>query len=339
MNGNLLAAEYKKLSSDVQKVFVVPRITLSTSKTNYLFLLYEDFFTSNDFNIAIESLSVFTHPKLFTSRIKNERSILHYHWFEVNDVQSFFGMIWKLLWIFLYRICGGKIVWTVHNKYPHNRRYFRLNKILRMLFARFVHRLHVHCQTAVAIMSPILRVPKEKFFVIQHPEFPSTVMPSQNAREILFLKYPETQVLNSNIMLLMLGAISSYKGILEVIEIVKQHLPTATLIVAGAVKRWDKIYYNNVMQTASNSNTIVIPRNIPEDDVPLFMNSADCVVFNFSDILTSGSVLLALHYKKKIVIPSLGCLQELSGNNIFFFTPNNKESLKNILLSICKVGV
>ncbi len=46
---------------------------------------------------------------------------------------------------------------------------------------------------------------------------------------------------------------------------------------------------------------------------------ADCTIFNYRDVLTSGGVHLALAYKKPVIAPLSGCLKELQNNQINFF--------------------
>ena len=336
MNENLFVPEYKKLCPGVKKVYVVPSIDYSSPQTNYLYRLYEEFFRNNvTSDIEIESLSVFAHPKFLFSRLKNEQCILHYHWFEVTDVQSILGMIWKLFWILLYRIFGGKIIWTVHNKFPHDKKYLWLNKINRIFFAQIAHRLHVHCKTAVKIMSPILNVQQEKFFIVTLPEFPAIFMAKKDAREALTAKYPQIQIALDHKIFLMFGAIAEYKGIIETINIFKQWFSNKILIIAGPVKRWDTNYFLEVMKGIKEANNIfVIPEVIPEDAVPLFMNSTDYALFNYKGLLTSASVALALSYKKYIIAPSIGCLTELQGDHCVLFAAGNNEELKNILLKL-----
>ncbi|MDE3058988.1 MAG: hypothetical protein KGJ59_13640, partial [Bacteroidota bacterium] len=99
--------------------------------------------------------------------------------------------------------------------------------------------------------------------------------------------------------------------------------------------RWDRKYVAKLLAISSRtSNIAVIAKFIPEADIPLFLNSADYLLFNFSDILTSAGVALALSYKKKIITPSMGCLQELSGNACIKFETGNNKALKNILLRL-----
>jgi len=343
MNEDQLQAEYEKLCKGINKVYVIPIIDYSSPKTNYLYLLYKNFIEQREArNIKIESLSVIAHPKIFFSRLINEKSLVHYHWLEIDDFKSLTGMLWKMFWIKLYKIFGGKIIWTVHNKFPHTNKYKYLNKILRKYMAHIADRLHVHCKSAIDIMTPILNVNREKFFIVNHPEYPVILIPKNEAIEWLCKKYPAINLTSGGKIFLMFGAIAEYKGIIEVIEIFKQDLedlPTGKtgkiLIVAGPVKRWDEKYFSEVLAYAKGTENIFINgKMIPDEDVSLFLNSADYLLFNYLDVLSSGGILQALSYGKSIIAPSIGCLQELNGNNIIKFEAGNKKELRKILMEI-----
>ncbi|MEJ2616836.1 MAG: hypothetical protein P8Z35_17920 [Ignavibacteriaceae bacterium] len=137
MDEEILLKEYQNLCSDVKKIYVVPLINFQFKNTNYLYLLYKKFIEEEkNYGIIIESLSVFAHPKIVLSRLKKEKGILHYHWLEISDFRSLSGMIWKLLWISLYKLMSGKIIWTIHNKFPHSNNFIFLNKIIIRYMAK-----------------------------------------------------------------------------------------------------------------------------------------------------------------------------------------------------------
>ncbi len=58
------------------------------------------------------------------------------------------------------------------------------------------------------------------------------------------------------------------------------------------------------------------------------MNAADVVVLPFQDILTSGSALLAMSFRKPIITPHIGCLSELlDSKGSFLYDPSEEEEL------------
>jgi glycosyltransferase involved in cell wall biosynthesis len=49
----------------------------------------------------------------------------------------------------------------------------------------------------------------------------------------------------------------------------------------------------------------------PNEEFQLYLNAADVAVFPFLEIMTSGSVIMALSFGRPVVAPAKGCLPEL----------------------------
>jgi glycosyltransferase involved in cell wall biosynthesis len=330
MDYEKLIEVYNSLLPNLNKVYVVPLINFERRNSDYLYLLYK-YFLEKDTFIKIESLSAAALYKPFIKKLSSEKNLLHYHWFEVHDFKSLLGIIWKLFWILAYKFLGGKIVWTVHNKFPHSNNYKTINKIFRKVLANIADKLHVHCNDAINIMSEIFRVEKNKFFVIRNPEYPVIFISAEKAKIELHRKYSVHHYTDKKIFL-MFGAIADYKGIAEAAELFKNNYRDKILLIAGMVKKWDESYFKKLIKVVGAAdNIIVIRQSIPDEDVNLFFNAADYILFNYKNILTSAGVLMALSYRKKIIAPALGCIKELEGENFTKYEPGN---LKNILASI-----
>ena len=332
MRESSLSDEYQKLSPGVAKIFVLPQIPQVNRNTSYLYQLYKDFLNNSSL-IKIESFNAKSLPRIFLSRLKSEKSILHYHWFEFEDLKSFIGIIWKLFWITLYKLFGGKIIWTVHNRYPHHTKYLYFNKKIRRILAGLADRLHVHCESAIDLVADILNAEKTKFFVVKHPEFPADIFGKDKSIEKLNQRYFANQFKLDDKIFLMFGAIAEYKGIKEVIEIFKNLGDKNKLIIAGFVKKGNQNFFNELKNLSDDKKIFLEGSIIRDEDIPYFLNSADYVIFNYKDILTSGGVHLALNYNKPVIIPAAGCLRELKEEDINFFEVNDfrKENLQKVI--------
>ena len=198
--------------------------------------------------------------------------------------------------------------------------------------AHIADKLQVHCRSAIDIMMPILNIGENKFFIVPHPEFPAELMERNKAIDLLNEKYFKGLINKEDILFLMFGEIAEYKGIKEVVEIFNNLDERKKLVIAGIIKKGSGKYFKELLLSIKNKEQVLISqKRIPDDDVPLFLNSCGYALFNFNDVLTSGSVILALNYNKKIIIPFKGCLKELNGQNVIQFI--NIEELKNILIS------
>lgn len=319
---------YRQLDPDAGDVFVVPLIRHTHKQSDYLFLLYEELISAEEYEV--HSISVYDHFKLVQQAWKKDHLILHYHWLEFQDFRSMLAMPWKLLCIFLFSKLGGRLVWTVHNEFPHDRRYFTLNALMRRKIASLADALHVHCIKAVEIMKPVLQVPEDKFHVIPHPSFPMIRMRRNKAIKELNNVYG-CNIRKEHPILLMFGNISAYKQIREVADVITQLDEEVTLVIAGPVKKRHEALYEELRLLSSQHERIcMIPEFIREQHVPAFYNAADICVFNYREILSSGGAALALSYEKPVIAPDKGCLSELANHpDVTLFTPS--DDLKQIL--------
>ncbi len=337
MNEEKLLKEYLALAPRLKKIYVVPLSNPKNKNTDYLYQFYKEIIEGNAGSLRIEFLSVYFHFKLFVKKLYGENSLLHYHWFEVSDLKSLSGIFWKILWISLYKLIGGKIIWTVHNKSPHSKNYKSLNILLTKYLAKISDRLHVHCESAVKIMAPILNVPETKFLIIEHPNFEVEILDKQKSLVLLKNKFPQIKIDNQKKVFLAFGAIAEYKGLVEIINLLCE-FNNSILIIAGLVKKGSESYFKKMAAAAENKNNIIIiSKFIDEEELNLFFGITDFVIFNFDDILTSGSIVLALNYNKKVIAPAMGCIKDIKNENLILFNKDDSDSnLEKVLKNLMK---
>ena len=67
---------------------------------------------------------------------------------------------------------------------------------------------------------------------------------------------------------------------------------------------------------------------IPDDDIQIYFNASDIVVFSFQKILGSAGILLAMSFGKPIIAPRLGCIIDiLDEKGAFLYNPIENKSL------------
>lgn len=337
MDVKSLKEVYKSVDGRARTIFVVPLIRFTHQKTDYLYLLYKELLEDEEFEI--KSISVFNHFKLVMGILSKKNAILHYHWLEFQDLKSLAGMPWKMLCIALFKLLGGKIVWTLHNEFPHDRRFLGLHVWLHKRMAKWAHKLHVHCASAIPLMSKRLQAPKHKFFVQPHPVFPSEILSKKQAvtrlnEEIGLNLNPETPIL------LMFGNISRYKQIEQTAKIVISLPIACTLLIVGPIKKGNLKLYKELLQLSQQSERIIlIPKFVKEEHVPLYQNAADLCVFNYREILSSGGVNMALSYNNPIIAPDKGCISELAGNENVYLFNTEQEMRAGIIQFLEKLNV
>jgi len=299
------------------KIFVLHNFKKVELSNEYLRLLYN--FSNYSNAIRVMEKSEFNTLDIIHHFIQGNPVVLHQHWFEITNFRS---LVYNIFLIFCLGIAKlflhAKIIWTIHNKNPHHHSFSKLNYIIRKNFAKFIaDYLHVHCYEAKNIMKTYFKIKEKKFFIFPHPKYNVTIFSKIDSINELKGKYLFCKDLDvNNEIFLIFGLIDEYKGILEIIEIFPDEQGKVLLIIGGNRKN-NKNYISKINEKLRLKKNILFYNNfIPTSDLMMFLNLSDKVVFNFKEILTSGSVELALSFEKKIIIPNKGCLKDITGPNI-----------------------
>ena len=234
--------------------------------------------------------------------------VLHIHWPHMlyqqgkNIPLCFIRFTGKLI---LARLLGYKIVWTVHNLMPHDQLYPVIDYLVRLFIVKIAHSIIVHCGYAKDKVVKKFRR-KKGVYVIPHGNY-LEIYPSSNtkeeARQILGIH-------NSAFVYLFFGAIRSYKGVDCLVKAFNQLVDkNVVLLIAGKCSDSEEKILTRMTQHEKRIKLFL--EFIPNEKVPLFFKSADVHILPFSEVLTSGSMILGLSFSIPVIAPALGCLPEI----------------------------
>lgn len=333
MSDKSLLQIYQEVTPEVSNIYVVPLIRADHPDTDYLYLLYKEILSSKE-NITVRSISAISHIKLIVAPIFDRSTILHYHWLEFQDWKSAIGIIYKLVCLASFKALGGHLIWTVHNLYPHNKKWISLHKKLYRWMASKADRVLVHNPSAVTLVSKEYDVQESIIRTLPHPVFPSQFIEKEQAIATINDSFGIS--LDAELPLIgCLGAISSYKRLPELISLVS-HVPNKKqMLIAGYVKKGMHDIHAQLLKHSESEEWLNYHNGfISESTLPYLMNAIDICVFNFDKILTSGGIEMALAYNKKIVAPRLESLVDYESNsNVYFFETNGEfvELMKELI--------
>lgn len=278
----------------------------------------------------------FLNLSLLSLLIKNWKpDIVHLHWqssFLFVDKSRLKTIIKSFLFVFqLYalKLLGIKLVWTVHNLKNHEDTFrdleFRFTKILIELSDGII----VHCQSAAEEIKFLFSSIRDRqISVIPHGHFSnyySNKISRAEARKKLGLS-------SSRPTFLFFGEIRYYKGVLELVDTFKLlNQETSCLIIAGKPHD-DKISTELRAKTSKSKSIKTMFTYIPDDELQIYINACDVMVFPYRNIFTSGSILLALSFGKPIIAPKIGCIKDiLDDEGSFVYNPIDKNGLLNAM--------
>jgi len=220
------------------------------------------------------------------------------HWMTLISIPIF--MVEVLLVRYILRV---KIVWTLHNILPHDVKRARTHAFIRRFFANQCEWIRVFAVSTVVNASKVLNIEKSKFKVIPEGSYVGyyeNKVRNREAKELLSIKESD------RLVFLFLGGIRDYKGLENLINVFKGY-SEYDLIIAG--KPYSKSYLEKLLSQAKEVlNITIIPTFIPDEELQVYFNACDVVILPFDKIENSGSVILAMGFKKAIVAPDQGVL-------------------------------
>jgi glycosyltransferase involved in cell wall biosynthesis len=240
---------------------------------------------------------------------QEEVGVLHQNWPHYNyDVGNLAGSVSRCADFVGYlaraRSLGYKVVWTVHNFYPHKSTSHELDRLARFALTSLATAIIVHCRYGAELVEKhfyradgVFQIPHGNFIDV----YPNTVTKDEARRR---LGLPA-----GNFIYLYFGNIRPYKG-LEALFDAFVHLPDAdtTLLFAG---KFHADYGEEDAQSLRGTDPRIEVRaspHIPRENLQLYINAADVIVLPFLDVLTSGSAITTLGFGRPVIVPAIGCL-------------------------------
>ena len=261
--------------------------------------------------------------------------VLHLHW--VSPYLKGRNMPVKLLYavkflldVLLVRAAGVRVVWTIHNRLAHNTEFPRVELWTRRALARLAHALIVHSRAFLDQLGADLRFDPHKVAVVPHGHYRDVYaapVPTREARRALGLP-------SGGMLYLNLGMLRPYKGVERLLEVWRARgarFHADTLLIAGKALNPD--YEGQLRTLAGNEGGVLLrPEFVAPERVHLYFSAADAVVLPFEQILTSGSLLLAMSYGKPIIAPRTpGIAETLSGCGDLLYAPEAADGLRSAL--------
>lgn len=205
------------------------------------------------------------------------------------------------------RSLGYRIVWTVHNLYPHERPHPDLDRLARLAITQLATAMIVHCEYGRGQVAAHFHR-TDGVFTIPHGHFIDVyenTMSRDEARR-------ELDIVDEAFVYLFFGNVKRYKGVENLIEIFSR-LPGEHLRLLLAAKL-NSDYSAEVVARARAGDPRILTQTaefFPDEELQLFFNAADVMVLPFVDMLTSGSAITAMSFARPVIAPGIGCLPEL----------------------------
>ncbi len=273
---------------------------------------------------------------LLRQRPPGAHVIFHLHWEdavyrnEADEPQAWAAAQSFLDQLELFTGAGGRVLWTLHNRVPHDGRWLAIHEALLARLPQFVDLVHVHSYAAASWAAERLGLDPGRIAIVPHgnylPLYRPLGEPASASRARLGL--PE-----EGRLLLLFGRLGAYKGVPALLEAVKElDAPDLHLVVAGKeVEPLEPVL--DPLPACVQARVHLRTGTVTEEEIEPLFAAVDAVVLPYRAILTSGSALLALSLRRPVIAPGYPSLLELleDGRDALLYRPDDPDGLGEAL--------
>jgi len=264
--------------------------------------------------------------RFFVAALHSRPDVLHLHWVHPHSRNASltlvkFCLVQAAIWLFAMR--GVRIVWTIHNLESHEKRYLRLDRLNSRLVARQVDAALVHARPQIELVCSALDLPPSKVHHVPHGNYVGCV-PDPVPR-------PHGGPARITTHFLYFGLIRPYKGVLELIEAFR-HLQGAVVLTVAGRPQGDGM--KEAVESAAKTDPRIRLRleYLTEEELAALIAECDVVVLPFTEIFTSGSLVMAITCAKPVIVPDSASLREYVDESCaFMFRAQQPDALRQVL--------
>jgi beta-1,4-mannosyltransferase len=269
-------------------------------------------------------------------RSRGSVRILHFHWpqaFWRNErgprplrrLLSYpkLGLFW--LRLTAAKRMGYRVVWTVHQVYPHERVGGPLDRLGARILARAADLLLVHDRGTADTVAAELPAQAGKVEIVPHGPYSGVYPPGRDRATVR----RELGLGDDTFAFLCFGDLRTYKGVAFALDAFEAaEAPNAALVVTGGIGDGAQA---DAVRAAAEANPRILDRLgfVPDERVAELFAACDTALLSRNDGGTSGSLILALSLGLPVVAARRPAYEELLDGDAagWLFEPGDRASL------------
>lgn len=214
------------------------------------------------------------------------------------------------------------LVWTVHDKYHHEKKYLISERVINEVLFLVSNETILKCAEAESILNEYYTFTyRSSFTVVRDGNYRSWYPDNVNCQEAR----KHLSVEKEAFVYLFFGTIRAYRGYKGIDRLINKFM----LIPDADVELW---IVGNPMNCSAESEIkqkceqdpriSTVLEYIPRESVQYYLNMADILVVPYREVLNSGTMYLALTFGLPVIAPQKGCIDYILSNR-------NRELLYN----------
>lgn len=220
------------------------------------------------------------------------------NWYEgvntQNYLRAWLSFIKKVFFIFTVKIMRKKIIWTLHNKYPHDNRYPTLTFLLEKFILLNAKYVIIHSKSSKSfLLEKHKRAIRNNIVFLPHPNY-ITSYPKKDRKR-------KDSVESKKIIFLFIGMIDEYKGVNYLINAFNSiGSKKAILKVYGKIS----VSYQSVLEEMCKNSDIELHFGFVDDsEISKIISASDIIVTPYlpDTMLNSGTHILAFSFGKTVL--------------------------------------
>ncbi|WP_304644491.1 glycosyltransferase family 4 protein [uncultured Dubosiella sp.] len=253
--------------------------------------------------------------------------IIHLNWYEDIPNDKKYIYIYKLFFIYIMKLSGKRIVYTMHNKKPHDNKNKYSVKMMRHLL-KLSDSIIIHSEISRDVIETNFKeIDLSKVKYIPHPNYINVYPPKKDYKN--FHKH------DNQFVVAFVGQVRPYKNVEIILDVANKLMynPEITFLICGKCISDD--YKEGLLKMISGNNVRIDFRFIEDDELDSLMQNIDILILPYSTetALNSAAVILAMSFGKSIISTNVGTIQDfgnLPGISYYDF-PEDREEHEKIL--------
>ena len=244
-------------------------------------------------------------------------SIFHFNWYETpygNRIRRKFSLAKKLLVLYILRITGKKVIYTLHNRTSHLKEgRIGERKIVQDWFIRHAYSIVIHSRESISFLESIYpNIDKARIKYVPHPNY-INAYPDSSAYSGCVKKTGE-------IVLLFIGMVIPHKNIDVIIRTAYQ-LKEYTHLHFLLCGKGTPSYQSELSSLIDSENITADFRFINDEEIPSLLNMCDAVLLPYSTIseLNSGATYLAFSFGKTVIGTWTGTTRDVDSRLVYCY--------------------
>ena len=209
------------------------------------------------------------------------------------------------LFILLYmkKIFGLKIIWTLHNKVSHSENKLFLKKVIFKQVLKKSDLIITHSKEGIQYAENFHKGISEKIFLFPHP----------------IVSQPVQAKYNKEYDILVWGTIAPYKGILEFLEYLYASNLQERYKILIVGKSQDQEYFQKIKRM-ENNNINIRNQFISDEELKELVGKSKIILFTYSgnSVLSSGALIDSVAYHAIVIGPEAGAFREMGRSDLIY---------------------